>query len=97
MTKNALPSNHLGAPHGVSDPGWNKLHCVDGSKNRLWFGHYPRISSPLAHSEGIPRGDFRKMKSLIKLPQATSTYPDSCTGRKAAFGRKISTFLQETI
>ncbi|GFT90143.1 hypothetical protein TNCV_109041 [Trichonephila clavipes] len=50
--------------HGVSDPGRNTLHCVDGSKNRLWFGHYPRIPSPPAHSEGIPRGDFRKMKKV---------------------------------
>ncbi|GFX13636.1 hypothetical protein TNCV_1921491 [Trichonephila clavipes] len=52
MTK-ALPSNHRAA-HGVSDPGWNKLHCVDGSNTVcLWFGHYGcyarnryRVSSP---------------------------------------------------
>ncbi|GFT96131.1 hypothetical protein TNCV_472141 [Trichonephila clavipes] len=29
-----------------------------GLKNRLWFGHYPRIPSPPAHSEGIPRARF---------------------------------------
>ncbi|GFU55514.1 uncharacterized protein TNCV_4339111 [Trichonephila clavipes] len=37
-------------------------------KNRLWFGHYPRIPSAPAHSEGIPRGDFRKMKMFNQTP-----------------------------
>ncbi|GFU72897.1 hypothetical protein TNCV_4910261 [Trichonephila clavipes] len=41
-----------------------KLHCVDGSKNRLWFGHYPRIPSPPAHSEGIPLGTFPKNEKV---------------------------------
>ncbi|GFU48695.1 hypothetical protein TNCV_4752051 [Trichonephila clavipes] len=30
-----LPLNNLGVPHGVSDPGWKKLHCADGSKNSI--------------------------------------------------------------
>ncbi|GFX02358.1 hypothetical protein TNCV_2285251 [Trichonephila clavipes] len=54
----------LEPPHGVSHPGWSKLHCVDGSKNSLWFGHYPRIPSPPAHSEGIPRGRFRENEKV---------------------------------
>ncbi|GFU74654.1 hypothetical protein TNCV_2648231 [Trichonephila clavipes] len=60
----------LEVPHGISDPGWNKLHCVDGSKNRLWFGNYLRIFSASAHSEGIPRGIFpenEKKRSKVRI------------------------------
>ncbi|GFU70221.1 uncharacterized protein TNCV_5058131 [Trichonephila clavipes] len=37
-------------------------------QNRLWFGHYPRIPSAPAPSEGIPRGRFRKMKKFNQTP-----------------------------
>ncbi|GFT20154.1 hypothetical protein TNCV_763231 [Trichonephila clavipes] len=62
------------APHGVSDPGWNKLHCVDGSKPPLVWT-LSRIPSAPAHSVGILRGRFRKMKKFnqtsYKLPPPT--------------------------
>ncbi|GFT42930.1 uncharacterized protein TNCV_1615021 [Trichonephila clavipes] len=41
-------------------------------QNRLWFGHYPRIPSAPAHSEGIPRGDFRKNE---KIPDVLEPVP----------------------
>ncbi|GFY08220.1 hypothetical protein TNCV_1356311 [Trichonephila clavipes] len=31
-------------------------------------GHYPRIHSPAAHSEGILLGDFREMKKFDQTP-----------------------------
>ncbi|GFW26017.1 hypothetical protein TNCV_3316891 [Trichonephila clavipes] len=61
---------HLGAPHGVSDPGWNKLHCVDGSKAAFGLDIIPESLLPQLIQKGS--------NSL----QATSTYPDSCTGRR---------------
>ncbi|GFV48260.1 hypothetical protein TNCV_3285941 [Trichonephila clavipes] len=39
--------------HGVPDPGWNPLHLVDGAKDGVWFGHYPRNDSHPAHGEWI--------------------------------------------
>ncbi|GFU08771.1 hypothetical protein TNCV_991211 [Trichonephila clavipes] len=48
--------------------GWNKLHCVDGSKNSLWFGHYPRIPSPHLIQKGFHVGDFRKTKKFDQTP-----------------------------
>ncbi|GFW69008.1 hypothetical protein TNCV_2919061 [Trichonephila clavipes] len=39
-------------------------------KNSLWFGHYPRIPSPPAHSEGIPRVRFpgnEKRRSKVRI------------------------------
>ncbi|GFW87273.1 hypothetical protein TNCV_4313961 [Trichonephila clavipes] len=67
-----MEGHYLEAIHGVSDPGWNKLHlthCVDGSKNCLWFGHYPRISLLLELiQKGFHVEDFRKMKKFDQTP-----------------------------
>ncbi|GFU73086.1 hypothetical protein TNCV_5137441, partial [Trichonephila clavipes] len=82
-------SNHLGA-HTAYRSGWGTLHCVDGSKNRLaGFGHYPRIPSPQLIQKGFHVEFPENEKEFNQTPyEATLTYLDSCTGRKATAGGK---------
>ncbi|GFV20771.1 uncharacterized protein TNCV_2815201 [Trichonephila clavipes] len=68
LLPNVLPSNHLGAPHGVSDPGWKKLHCVGGSKTAFGLDIIPESLLPQLIQKGFHVEDIRKMKKFDQTP-----------------------------
>ncbi|GFS59643.1 hypothetical protein TNCV_1795351 [Trichonephila clavipes] len=73
-------------PHGVSDPGWNPLHLVDGAKDNVWFGHYPRNDAPQLMENGFNLGDFRQRKRFdqkaYKLPPPTPAHVPAETHKR---------------
>ncbi|GFX85825.1 uncharacterized protein TNCV_2472271 [Trichonephila clavipes] len=85
-SSNALSSNGVGTPHGIPDPGWNPLHLVDGAKDNVWFGHYPRNDSPQLMENGFNLGDFRQRKlfdqKAYKLPPPTPAHVPPQTNRR---------------
>ncbi|GFU92146.1 uncharacterized protein TNCV_1789181 [Trichonephila clavipes] len=65
---NALPSTHLGAPHGVSDPGGT--HYIELTVQKTAFGLDIILESllPQIIQKGFHVGDFRKMKKFNQTP-----------------------------
>ncbi|GFU00045.1 hypothetical protein TNCV_2345901 [Trichonephila clavipes] len=67
---------------------WNPtpLHLVDGSKDCVWFGHYPRNHSPQLMENGFNLGDFRKMKrydqNSYKLPPPKQAHVPAETNKR---------------
>ncbi|GFV39327.1 uncharacterized protein TNCV_1230291 [Trichonephila clavipes] len=85
-SSNALSSNGVGTSHGVSDPGWNPLHLVDGAKDNVWCGHYPRNDAPQLMENGFHLGDFRQRKRFdqkaYKLPPPTPAHVPAETHKR---------------
>ncbi|GFT59784.1 uncharacterized protein TNCV_2162401 [Trichonephila clavipes] len=86
LSNDALSSNGVGTPHGVPDPGWNPLHLVDGAKDNVWFGHYPRNDAPQLMENGFNLGDFRQRKRFdqkaYKLPPPTPAHVPAETNKR---------------
>ncbi|GFV39339.1 uncharacterized protein TNCV_1230411 [Trichonephila clavipes] len=85
-SSNALSSNGVGTSHGVPDPGWNPLHLVDGAKDNVWCGHYPRNDAPQLMENGFHLGDFRQRKRFdqkaYKLPPPTPAHVPAETHKR---------------
>ncbi|GFU58307.1 uncharacterized protein TNCV_167321 [Trichonephila clavipes] len=86
LSNDALSSNGVGTSHGVSDPGWNPLHLVDGAKDNVWCGHYPRKDAPQLLENGFHLGDFRQRKRFdqkaYKLPPPTPAHVPAETHKR---------------